>query len=151
MSITDIKGLEDFLQSQEAAVLSVPIDGNGTIHGAGLLYAHDERPLQFIFVTSSKSEKCNLLNKQKTVPASCVIGTTKGTPFSLQMRGRVTIKEISKAKKEIEIYKTKRGKAVDDFSDSDQVVLIFRPDWARCTIYDSTDFQDGFKRVMLDI
>ncbi len=147
----EIKGLDEFIKTHEAAVLSVPIDESGTIHSAGLLYAHAEDPLRFIFITSSNTEKCKLLLKKDRVTGSCVVGTEKGVPFSLQMRGRVVMKQLVETSQELDVYEAKRGKRSDDVSDSDQVVLIFEPDWARCTDYVSSDFADGFTRHQIDL
>lgn len=151
MKIIDIKGLDKFLEEQEAAVLSVPIDDKGTIHSAALLYAHSDDPLCFIFVTGGETEKCKLLAAQKEAKGSCIIGTSRGTPFSLQMRGIVTLKAPTEASHELDIYEAKRGKRSDDVSSSNQVVLIFKPTWARCTDYISEDFKDGFMRHQIDL
>lgn len=151
MKITAIKGLSKFLREQEAAVLSVPIDNNGTIHSAALLYAHNDNPLRFIFITGSETEKCRLLIRQKEVVGSCVIGVARGVPFSLQMRGLVRLKRLSEASNELDIYEVKRGKRSDDVSNSSQAVLIFEPTWGRCTDYVSGDFRDGFTRHQIDL
>lgn len=151
VKIDKIKGLIKFLLTEPASVLSVPIDKEGTIHSAGLLFAFDPESFEFIFITSSKTEKCKLLLKEKQVKASCVIGTQKGVPYSLQMRGVVRLKEYNTAQEELNLYEKKFGKKFDDMSDSDQVVLIFEPNWARYTDYVSTDWKDGYKRIQIEL
>ena len=52
------EGLSKFLSDEKSAVVSVAIDGDGTIHGAALLFVHNESPLSFFFVTNKNTEKC---------------------------------------------------------------------------------------------
>jgi len=124
-----------FLRDEPAATVAVPIDRNDTIHAASLLYAHTEMPLRFYFVTSIDSEKCSLLNSVKSISCACVIGTAKGTAFTLQMRGSLRTVDHTQFADLIEGYYAKRGNRADDINDSQNILLQFTPEWARFTDY----------------
>lgn len=151
MTVKDIVGLNEFLQTEKVAVLALPIDDKRTIHSAALLFAPTGDLPELIFITGRDTEKCRMLQDGQAVKASCAIGTSKGIPFSMQMRGMVKLIEYDKAKTYLDAYELKFGKRVDDMSESNQVVLVFAPSWARVTDYVSENFKDGFKRIQLDV
>jgi uncharacterized protein YhbP (UPF0306 family) len=80
MKISGHPGLADFAANHLAATVAVPIDANGTIHAASLLYWNSVKPFEFFFVTSRESEKCKLIRQQGAVPCA-VVGAEKGTDY----------------------------------------------------------------------
>ncbi len=147
--LSEEPGLKSFLQSETAAVVSLPITKAGDIHSAALLYATNDI-YQFIFVTKRDTDKCKLLLEQEDAPAACVVGTTKGVSFSLQMRGLIKLVEKVDAAKELDVYEAKYGRRGDMPGDeSDEVVLVFTPYWVRYTKYHGPDFKAGMERFYL--
>lgn len=136
--------LKSFLSQHKSATVAVPIDDNGTLHAAALLYWHDERTLEFYFVTSSETEKMTLLNKRQSLAAACVVGTEAGTPFTLQMRGKLSIMDEA-PKKVLEEYYTKRGDR-DDINEPRNVLVRFTPEWARFK-----DYSKGYDPYYLEL
>lgn len=145
MTLTNHRALARFLQTHPAATIAVSIDENGSVHTAPLLYWHSERPLSFYFVTDSRSEKCKLLNKRKSLPAACVVGTERGTPFMLQMRGVLEVIE-DPSSRILDAYYAKRKNHTDDIQDKNSVCLRFTPTWARYT-----DYSEGYAKHMLNL
>lgn len=146
MKLKDYPPLQDFLIHHLAATIAVPIDHNGSLHAASLLYANSTEPLEFFFVTSRDSEKYSLLKTKDNIPCAVVIGTEKDTPFTIQMRGK--LKEIDPQEYGVQInaYYEKRGNRHDDINNPDNCLLKFTPTWARFT-----DYSKGYKRYLLDI
>ena len=136
--------LATFLRNETAATLAVPIDNNGTIHAASLLYWNSEEPLSFYFVTNRDSEKTALLKSQKEIPGACVVGTSRGTAFTLQMRG--ALGEANPAPAIVDAYYKKRGDKFDDLADEKNMMLVFHPSWARFT-----DYGKGYERFVLAV
>lgn len=136
-------GLKEFLQSEAAATLAVPVDQHGTLHAATLLFWNSEEPLALYFVTNRDSQKCQLLKIQKSVPSACVVGTSKGTLFTLQMRG--TLQEASPTV-DLAAYYQKRGNHYDDIADEKNMCLVFTPTWARFT-----DYSKSYDRHLLTL
>lgn len=142
----DCPRLAEFLNHQPVAVVSLPINEDGVLHSATLGYWHTTDPLTFFFVTSKNSEKCQLLNVKKELPATCVVGTYMGTDFTLQMRGTLRILDQSQYQKEIDSFCEKRGKSRDYIIKPDSVLLGFTPNWARYT-----DYSQGWDHHMLQL
>lgn len=144
--LADCPDLRKFLQKEPAATIAVPIDDQGTIHAAALLYWHNENPLRIYFVTSKNTEKCKLLLQRDSVLAACVIGTGRGTEMTLQMRGELAIVDKEKHEEEVDNYYKKRGNHHDDLIDPENVLLQFAPNWARYT-----DYAKGYERRILNV
>lgn len=146
MTLAEYPTLDAFLQKCLAATIAVPIDQEGTIHAASLLYWNKSEPLELYFVTSRSSEKFQLLEHEAEIRCAAVVGTEKHTPFSLQMRG--TIKEVDPTSysSELEAYYEKRGNHDDDISSPDSCLLKFTPDWARFT-----DYSKGYDKKFLEL
>jgi len=142
----DCLGLQKFLQDEPAATIATTIDDEGTVHAAALLYWHSEHPLRFYFVTSKNTDKCKLLLERSSLPAACVVGTSRGTDMTLQMRGTLAIVDKDQFKAETDKYYAKRGNHRDDIVDPDNVLLQFTPNWARYT-----DYTKGYERRMLAV
>jgi general stress protein 26 len=138
--------LADFLQSQPAATMAVPIDDGGTPHIASLLYWHTPNPLKFYFVTSKQSEKAKQLATHQQISAAAVVGTVKDTPFTLQMRGQLKIIDPLKHQMPVEQYYRKRGNRKDDLADPSNCLLEFTPTWARFT-----DYSLGYAQTQLTL
>lgn len=124
-----------FLAAEPAAVLALPIDETGGIHAAPLIFWMDPETYHLFFVTGRQTDKCGLLINKNRVQASCVIGTSKGTPFCLQMRGHAIIADPAAFRPQIAGYYEKRGNRNDNIDDPDTVLLAFEPDWIRVTDY----------------
>jgi general stress protein 26 len=135
VKLSDYPSLANYLSTQKAATIAVPIDENGTIHAASLLYWNSLDPLRFYFVTSRESEKYTLLETEKSINCAVVVGTEKGTPFTLQMRGTMQEVDPNEHKEIVESYYTKRGNHQDDIDAPDTCLLEFIPSWARFTDY----------------
>ena len=144
-TLHDEPGLAAFLRKQEAAVLALPIDVDGTIHGATLTYWHEERSLAFYFVTGKASEKCRLLQDGSRQKAALVVGANNGTAFTPQMPGTVQIVSKDMYAEQITGYTEKRGNS-NDLDRPDSVLLQFLPTWARFT-----DFAKGWNTSVLDL
>jgi uncharacterized protein YhbP (UPF0306 family) len=125
----------EFVAVEPVATLALPIDERGGIHAASLVFWLDPEDCSVYFVTGRKTEKCRLLLNKTEVLATCVIGTTKGTPFSLQMRGRATIADHGEYSAVVAEYYRKRGNRNDDIDDPENVLLRFAPTWLRVTDY----------------
>lgn len=138
--------LAKFLDEQPVAVISVPIDENGAPHSATLGYWHKSDPLNFYFVTSKNSQKCQLLKDKQELPAACVVGTYMGTSFTLQMRGTLRILDQDQHQTEIDSFCKKRGKTKDQLFNPDSVLLGFTPNWARFT-----DYSQGWDHHFLEL
>lgn len=146
MKLTEQPKLAAFLGTEMVATVALPIDANGGIHAASLLYTHTTEPLAFYFITGHDSEKCRLLRSGNAVRGACVIGTYKGTPFTLQMRGKFRVADPQSYQAQINRYYQKHPKRQDDINDSSNVLLIFTPDWARFT-----DYAHGWNHHFLDV
>lgn len=146
MRLQDEPKLQAFLQTQQAATIAVPIDRQGSIHVASLLYIHDEPPLRFFFVMGRNTEKCRLLRELDAIPCACVVGTVKDVDFTLQMRGELTIADPNSHKKIVEKYYQKRGNRHDDINDPSTVLLEFAPNWARFT-----DYSKNYLQIKLEL
>lgn len=137
--------LSKFLEEQPVAVVAVPVDEQGTIHAATLHFWHKPDPLTFFFVTGKNTEKCQLLNIKKELPAACVIGTYRGTEFSLQMRGVLRILDKEQFQEDTDRY-IKSVNRRNDIDNPDNLLLGFTPDWARYT-----DLAKGYDRHFLKL
>lgn len=146
IKLTDHPQLADFLGAQTAATLAVPIDGDGAVHAASLLYWHSPVPLHFYFVTGKATEKYTLLRTQPTVPAALVVGTEKGTPFTVQLRGRIEAIDPKMHLNIVHNYYKKRGNRSDDIDNPKNGLLKFTPTWGRFT-----DYAKGYDQCYLDI
>lgn len=140
--LADRPDLAAFLEHQMAAVIAVPVDANGTLHAATVSYWNAISPLAVYFVTNRESEKCQLLKSQASIPCACVIGTEKGTEFTLQMRG--TLSEA--ANLDLAGYFQKQSNRPDARVDAKDMVLVFTPTWARFT-----DYKVGYQRHTLEL
>jgi uncharacterized protein YhbP (UPF0306 family) len=150
-SLQEEQGLAEFLKQQKAAVLSVPIDEAGAIHVAALLFVMLERPMRFVFITNRHTEKCRLLLDGE-VTAACAVGTEKGVPFALQMRGKASLLDGSAAEEAKDAYAIKFGRRHDVQAEtSDEVVVQFTPTWARYVKYAATDYREGLERHYLKL
>lgn len=137
--------LAKFLAAEKVATLAVPVDDSGTLHIATMNYAHVTDPLRFYFITSSKSEKCRLLNNGP-VTAACSVGTYYGTPFTVQMRGTARILDKAEHPELLDVYFAKRGDTNRNVEGLDSVLMEFVPDWARFT-----DYSKGWGTTMLEV
>jgi uncharacterized protein YhbP (UPF0306 family) len=140
MKLANYPKLAKFLNDEIIAVISMPVDEQGTLHIATLHYSHNPEPLQFYFVTGRDTEKCTLLKQKASVQAACVVGTTRGVPFTVQMRGELRIVEPKDRKEAVAAYQQKRHSRNDDLADGKNVLLEFTPSWARFT-----DFAEGWE------
>ena len=146
MKIIEIEELQKFLENQKAATIAVPIDENGTIHAASLLYWNSIDPFNFYFVTSRDTEKYALLKDGRKINCAVVVGTEKGTDFTLQMRGNIQEVESKDFSKELDAYYQKRGNRQDDIDDPATCILQFSPTWAMYT-----DYSQGYNRDFIDL
>lgn len=145
VKLADAPELEAFLTAERVATLAVPVDGQGTLHIATMNYVHTAEPLRFYFITSSKSEKCRLMN-DGPVRAACSTGTYYGTPFTLQMRGEARLLERESHQAVLDAYFAKRGDTNRNVEGPSSVLLEFTPDWARFT-----DYAKGWDSTMLEV
>lgn len=146
VKLSEHQELRKFISGSNAATLAVPIDDAGTIHAASLLYVHSESPLQLYFITSKATEKYSLLHKKPAIPAALVIGTEKGTPFTLQLRGSLEAVDPEVNSEIVTKYYEKRGNHGDDIADPNNVLLRFTPNWGRFT-----DYSKGYDKYSLDL
>lgn len=144
IKLSDHQQLRSFLRTEEAATLAVPIDDAGSIHAASLLFVHDEDPLRMYFITGKLTEKYTLLRSKDSIPAALVIGTEKGTPFTLQLRGSVQAVDPTTHAAIIDKYYQKRGNRRDNIADATNSLLVFTPHWGRFT-----DYAKGYNQYML--
>ncbi len=146
MKINEHSGLSEFINTHLACTIAVPIDTERTVHIASLVYWNSNEPLEFYFVTSRQSEKYKLLKKQKEINCAVVVGTENGTPYTLQMRGKVA--EVSPAEhaEQIDAYHEKRGNKHDNLGSAGMCLLRFIPTWARFT-----DYSRGYDEQFLDV
>ena len=80
-----------FLKTERACVLSV-IVADTQVHSAAILYATDETTGRYYFTTDGTTEKCQPLNNgMSTAPASIVVGTTVGAPYTAQLKGQLRL------------------------------------------------------------
>lgn len=146
IKLTDHPNLANFLLAQTAATLAVPIDSSGAVHAASLLYWHSPTPLRIYFVTAKTTEKYTLLHTKPSIPAALVIGTEKGTPFTVQLRGTVNAIDPKKNLDIVDAYYQKRGNRSDDIGDPNNSLLRFTPTWGRFT-----DYATGYDQFFLDL
>ncbi len=146
INLSDYPALSDFLTVHESATIAVPIDTNGTIHVANLLYWHNPGSLKFYFVTSRYSEKCKLLTDHKALKCAIVVGTEKDTPFTMQMRGSLQEIEPSENDDILDNYYRKRKNRHDDINNDSHCLLEFSPNWGRFT-----DYSKGYETHLLDL
>lgn len=138
--------LRSFLANQTAATLAVPINDAGEIHAASLLYVHDDQPLRIYFVTAKTSEKYALLHTKQSIPAALVIGTEKGTPFTVQLRGTLQTLDPTINTEVVTRYYQKRGNKGDSLTDPTNCLLVFIPQWGRFT-----DYATGYNQYRLNL
>lgn len=117
--------VQRFLQEELVATLALPITKYGGVHAASMVYLSDPRTLVCYFVTRKDSEKCQLLHDGRVQPAACLIGTRKGVPFYLQMRGRVRMADPGQHTGHITAYYDKRGNRNDDIDSAESALLVF--------------------------
>lgn len=146
MKLIDYPSLAEFISQHPTATIAVPIDNNGTIHAASLLYANNTEPLEFYFVTARDSEKYTLLKTTNSITCAVVVGTEKETPFTLQMRGELGEIDPLEYEGQVKAYYQKRGNHRDDINKPGTCLLRFTPTWARFT-----DYSKGYERYFLDI
>ena len=146
VKLKDCPKLVDFLMSHEALTMANSIDKKGTIHAAAMLYSCSVSPLRFYFVTSRDTDKYKLLKINKTVQCAVVVGTERGTPFSVQMRGDIREIEPSQNQRIIDDYYKKLNNHYDDINDPVNCLLEYMPTWARFT-----DYSKGYTRHYLDL
>ena len=144
--LADYPTLGAFLSEQLTGVLALPIDKSGTVHAAALRYWHDTDPLVFYLITARDTEKCALLRDGSTVKAAYVVGTEEDTTFSLQMRGSVRIVDGSAHRAVLDDYFKQHGEHGPDPYDAQNVLLEFKPAWARFT-----DYTKGYDRTFVDV
>jgi general stress protein 26 len=145
VKITELKKLLKFLENQKAATIAVPIDDKGNIHAASLIFWNSIEPFNLYFVTSRESDKYTLLREGHKIPCAVVVGTEKGTDFTLQMRGIIQEANPEDFTKELSAYYQKRGNRQDDIDDPKTCLLQFVPTWARYT-----DYSKGYNRDLVD-
>ena len=143
--LDDQSALAAFLDSTPVATFAVPVASDGTLHIATMHYWHDSKTLNFYFVTEEASEKCALLRDGGTQKAAVVVGTDRGTPFTLQMRGVAQIVSKDEYAFAIDGYTSKRGNS-HDVEHEGSVLLQFHPTWARFT-----DYAQGYDRHQLPL
>lgn len=139
--LADYLGLAEFLQNQPVATIAVPINDHGDLHAAALHFWNSEEPLKFYFVTGRNTEKAQLLKTRKQIPCAVVVGTQKGTSFTVQMRGDLSEGDSN----DLESYYQKHSK-FDDINDPKNMCLVFTPKWARFT-----DYSKDYARFMLEV
>lgn len=145
-NLDELPELTKFIDRTEAATIAVPVDEDGTIHIASLLYWSPVKPLKFYFVTSRDTEKYKMLETHKAIQCAAVVGTERGTSFTLQMRGILREVEPSKNLEVVEHYYRKRGDRHDDIDDPLNCLLEFSPDWARFI-----DYSRGYDKHFLEV
>ena len=141
-----IPGLADFLISHKTLTMANSIDKKGTIHAAAMLYFCTIDPLKFYLITSRNTDKYNLLKTHKSIQCAVVVGTEKGTPYSIQMRGDLQEIETSNNKKIIKDYYKKSNNKYDDINDPMNCLLEFTPTWARYL-----DYSNGCNKYYLNL
>lgn len=146
VKLIDHQPLQTFLSKQSAATLAVPIDNAGTIHAASLLYVHDKDPLRIYFVTGKATQKYTLLQRKHSIPAALVIGTEKGTPFTVQLRGTLQALDATEHGNITKQYYQKRSNRGDDIADPNNSLLVFIPSWGRFT-----DYAKGYDQYLLNL
>ena len=146
MKITDYPDFVSFLDKEKTATIAIPIDDSGTLHIATMLFSYELDPFRWYFVTSKLSEKCTLLRYTEKLVAAASVGTSYGTPYTLQTRGFVQIVDKSAHEPEIKRYHEKRGNTHDDITNHDTVLLEYTPNWGRFT-----DFSKGWDQTKLDL
>ena len=144
MKLAELPELNKFLQHSMAATIAVPIE-NDELHASSLIYWNSTEPLLFYFITSGDSVKFTLLKSKAEINCAAVVGTTKGTPFTLQMRGLLSEIAAEENKDVLENYYYKRGNDKDDITDPNTCLLRFQPKWARFTDYSQGYLQNFLK------
>lgn len=146
VKLCDFPNLIEFLKTQKALTMANPIDKAGTVHASAMLYYCTVKPLKFYIITDKDTEKCKLLKTQKSIQCAVVVGTEKGTTFSIQMRGEYKQVDYLKKKDIIEKYYDKLHNRYDDINDSKNILLEYTPNWARFT-----DYSKGYVRYFLKL
>jgi uncharacterized protein YhbP (UPF0306 family) len=143
--LADYPALQEFIHTEFAATIAVPIDTNGTLHAAALGFVYTPDPLRFYFVTGRDTEKCTLLKTQAEIPCAAVLGTVKDVAFTVQLRG--TLREEEHPDPALmDRYYQKKGNRYDDIDDPANLCLVFTPTWARFT-----DYAKGYQHFMLEL
>lgn len=112
--LVEHKKLSRFLSEQPSGVLAVPVNDKGVLHAAAILYWHDPIRLRFYFVTAKDSEKLTLLETKAYIPAALVVGTEKGTYFTVQMRGKLQLIDPKENSNIVDSYYAKRQNRNDN-------------------------------------
>ena len=146
VKISQCPGLIDFLASQQALTMAVPIDTDGTVHAAAMRYWNSVDPFRFYIITERDTEKCNLLKSNSSIGCAVVVGTEKGTPFAIQMRGKIGEISVSENQSIIDSYYEKTNNKYDDINDPKNCLLEFIPDYAKYT-----DYSIGYYRIFIDL
>lgn len=146
IKLIDSPKLLDFLKSHETLNMANPIDNEGTLHAAAMLYYCSVKPLRFYFVTARNTDKCKLLKTNDSVQCAVVVGTERHTPFSVQMRGFFKEIEPKDYQEIISGYYKKLNNHYDDINDPKNCLLEYTPTWARFT-----DYSEGYSRHFLDV
>ncbi|MFI5275608.1 MAG: hypothetical protein ACHQT5_02170, partial [Candidatus Saccharimonadales bacterium] len=81
-----------------------------------------------------------------SMPAALAIGTEKGTPFTVQLRGSLEAIDPAGHKQIVSAYYQKRGNRRDDLNDPNNSLIMFTPTWGRFT-----DYAKGYDRFFLDL
>jgi general stress protein 26 len=124
--------LREFLADEILCCLAVAMPEEA-VHAAVLRYWCDTQNLNIYMSTSKKSEKMWWLRKGKTsVKTSIAIGLTHQQPYSLQMRGTLEVFDPQSDSYISEQY-SKVASELDHIDDPNNVMIVFRPNWARYT------------------
>jgi general stress protein 26 len=146
MKLSDNRDLMDFIENSPASTLAVPLDYDGSVHVAPMVFYNTFEPLDFYFVTARDSVKFTMLHTHSQINAALVVGTEKDTPYSVQMRGTLEEVDPDENKKIIDDYYEKRGNRNDPVDDPENCLIKFTPTWARYT-----DYSEGYDKYELDL
>ena len=137
MKFKDNQDLLYFLDQDRACVLSV-LTSDNKVHSAAILFATDETVKKFYFTTDKNSEKCQpIVNGASSIPASIVIGTIVGTPYTVQLKGglRLVLPSQTDHSKKLACLINKHGNNDNKHWNNEMVLLEFEPLRGKYTDY----------------
>lgn len=147
MSKSDVllpDNIRQFLEKETVCSLGVALP-SGEVHVAPLLFWCDPRTLYVYMSTAQDSEKLTWhCEGHTTTQASVAIGTGKGLPYLLQMRGRLSLFDYQ-CDDSVDTAYMRIAHMLDDPRKIGNTMIVLKPTWVRYSDWDAF----SVKRVVL--